>query len=91
MFVRARDEANAAPLVSLTRTSGLFYRGALFVPETCPVPRLEELRGKRVAWVVKQSRIDAMNGSSRPVQPAGTATDVAESPELPIRGLRPLR
>jgi phosphonate transport system substrate-binding protein len=50
-YVRAREGLKAVPIATATRRSSPTYLGYLVAKGTWPAPRLDEFRGKRMAWV----------------------------------------
>jgi phosphonate transport system substrate-binding protein len=50
-YVRARKGLKAVAIATATRRSSPTYLGYLVAKGTWPAPRLEEFRGKRMAWV----------------------------------------
>ncbi|MCB9595514.1 MAG: PhnD/SsuA/transferrin family substrate-binding protein [Sandaracinaceae bacterium] len=55
VFVRAESGAGLRLLSAIERSLGDGYRGVLFVPTDSPIQELADLRGKRMAWVDRDS------------------------------------
>lgn len=55
LFVRSEPDARIILLAAVERSEGEGYRGVLFVAEDSPVRSVEDLSGKRVAWVDRDS------------------------------------
>lgn len=55
IYVRSEPEAGLKLLVEVERAHGSGYRGVLFVPRDSEVRAIEDLKGKRMAWVDRDS------------------------------------
>ncbi len=55
VYVRAEDLAGVVPLLAGIRANRAKFRGALFVPTASPLDSLASLRGRKVAWVDRNS------------------------------------
>ncbi|MCA9607438.1 MAG: PhnD/SsuA/transferrin family substrate-binding protein [Myxococcales bacterium] len=55
VFVRAETASGLRLLTAIERSSGDGYRGVLFVPTESPIRTIEDLSGKRMAWVDRDS------------------------------------
>jgi phosphonate transport system substrate-binding protein len=55
VYVRAEDLAGVVPLLAGIRANRAKFRGALFVPKQSSLRSLTDLRGRKVAWVDRNS------------------------------------
>lgn len=55
VFVRAEAASGLRLLAAIERSLGDGYRGVLFVPTESPIRTIEDLSGKRMAWVDRDS------------------------------------